>query len=166
MELRAAKDLKTAYGIDALLMSDMEVLYVDADELMSDDLANRLRFSLAHEVGHRVLHRAYYESQSITRLEDAYAFIGALSQVEYDNLEWQAHQFAGRLLVSPDRLVVEAQKLIDEFAEEIAKLDVEPRVILEQSVPRLARKFGISESAMSMRVSKESLVERLEWLKP
>ncbi len=42
--------------VDAFLSNDLKSIYVDQDIYFDDRYLNRLRFSLAHEVGHLILH--------------------------------------------------------------------------------------------------------------
>jgi len=59
-------------NIDALISSDWKSIYVDRDEYLDERRHNRLRFSLAHEIGHFVLHKKIYTDFGIKSLEDYY----------------------------------------------------------------------------------------------
>lgn len=52
--------LLSALDMDAYLKTDLSGIVVDHDCYMQDRFANRLRFSLAHELGHYFLHRDVY----------------------------------------------------------------------------------------------------------
>jgi hypothetical protein len=58
IELRLGLDIEPMYGLfsmidtDAWLKMDLTGIVVDYDSYMNDKFANRLRFSLAHELGH------------------------------------------------------------------------------------------------------------------
>jgi len=90
---------------DALIASDWQTIYVDNDNYLDDKYYNRLRFSLAHEIGHLVLHRDLYISFSIKSIEDIYNIIEKIGQ-EYGIIEGHANRFANFLLVPRDRLSV------------------------------------------------------------
>lgn len=165
IEIRPVKDLKSVYGMDALLMSSMDVICVDEYEFMNEEMANRLRFSMAHELGHWYLHRLYYESFGVSDLKDAYSFIKNLSDPEYDQLEWQASEFAGRFLVKPETLVKKAQEYFNEYNDQLRPLNLDVNVILDQIVGRLALLFIVSESVLSRRILREDTASSIEWPK-
>jgi hypothetical protein len=66
VELRLNFDVEPVPGllsildVDAYLKTDLSGIVVDQDCYMKDRFANRLRFSLAHELGHYFLHRDIY----------------------------------------------------------------------------------------------------------
>ena len=60
MEIIPLKSLQTLFGIDALITSDWRSIYIDYDRYVDERYQNRLRFSLAHEIGHFVLHKGIY----------------------------------------------------------------------------------------------------------
>jgi len=47
-------------SVDALISSDYKSIYVDKEVYLDERRHNRLRFSLAHEIGHFVLHKKVY----------------------------------------------------------------------------------------------------------
>src|SRR5664279_4992876 len=61
LEVRPISRLKEDNDIDALLLGDWKTIVVDQVEYMDERYANRLRFSMAHEIGHYVLHQAVFQ---------------------------------------------------------------------------------------------------------
>lgn len=90
--------------VDSFISSDWENVYVDNDRYMSDKHYRRIRFSLAHELGHFILHRDIFESLEIKSIEDYYRFYSECPQEQYNFLEAQANKFAGYLLIPQDLL--------------------------------------------------------------
>ncbi|MBU0476405.1 ImmA/IrrE family metallo-endopeptidase [Patescibacteria group bacterium] len=97
-------------NIDALITSDWKSIYVDRDEYLDERRHNRLRFSLAHEIGHFVLHKKIYSNFNIKNLEDYYKFNKDIPQKQYSYLETQANKFANYLLVPRRALMIEREK--------------------------------------------------------
>ncbi|MFI5224572.1 MAG: ImmA/IrrE family metallo-endopeptidase, partial [Nitrospirales bacterium] len=62
------------------------------------------RFSVAHEIGHLILHRDIYAGLQHATAAEWFDYISAIPEVEYGWVEWQAYEFAGRLLVPPEPL--------------------------------------------------------------
>ncbi len=52
--------LRAEIDVDAFLRFDLTGIIVDYDCYMEDRFQNRTRFSLAHEIGHFVLHKKIY----------------------------------------------------------------------------------------------------------
>ncbi|MBA4026884.1 MAG: hypothetical protein C0473_01445 [Cyanobacteria bacterium DS3.002] len=85
-------------GTDALLLSDRKTIVVDLYEFEHNDLRDRLRFSIAHEIGHFILHADVYRGVSFSSVDQWIDFMEGISEDTYEWLEWQANEFAGRLL--------------------------------------------------------------------
>jgi len=60
LDLIPAEGLREELEIDALLIGDLKSILVDRRAFMNPRLEYRLRFSVAHEIGHLVLHRDIY----------------------------------------------------------------------------------------------------------
>ena len=96
-------NLFSALDVDAFLSSDLKEITVDQGIL--EKVQSRYRFSLAHEVGHIVLHAQYYEGVSYSTTDEFKDFQNNIAQTEYDKLEWQAGFFARVLLVPTEKLI-------------------------------------------------------------
>jgi len=97
-------------GIDALITSNWKSIYVDREEYLDERRHNRLRFSLAHEIGHFVLRQRIYASFKIKTLEDYYKLNKEMPPEQYGYFETQANKFANYLLVPRKALMVERKK--------------------------------------------------------
>ena len=76
--------------MDAYLKTDLTAIVVDYDFYMNDKYANRMRFSLAHEVGHFFLHKNVLLALDLIDPVAWKNFILDLPEDEYSNFEWQA----------------------------------------------------------------------------
>ena len=113
------ENLLTKYSVDAALMQDFSGIYVDKASyryLEGRPLYefNRLRFSLAHELGHCILHRKLTGESKFKTLDDFRNWMKSYNDARY-SLEWEANEFAGRLLVPVDRLKTD----FDAFTKEV-----------------------------------------------
>ena len=104
LDLVPVNALREQLDIDALLMGDLKSILVDKRAFMSPRLEYRLHFSVAHEIGHLILHRDIYGGLQHTTAIEWFDYISAIPEVEYGWVEWQAYEFAGRLLVPPEPL--------------------------------------------------------------
>src|SRR5437867_4699590 len=60
LELLPKARFKQAGDLEALLLGDLKTVVVDRDAFMDPRAENRMRFSVAHEIGNLVLHRDIY----------------------------------------------------------------------------------------------------------
>jgi Zn-dependent peptidase ImmA (M78 family) len=122
MEIIPIPGLYKQCNADALISSDWKTIYVDNDNYLDDRYYNRLRFSLAHEIGHFILHKDLYTSFNIKSFEDFYKIIDQLNN-EYGIIEGHANRFANFLLVPREKLESEKENVLNEHPE-IKKFDI------------------------------------------
>jgi hypothetical protein len=145
LELVPVDGLREQLDIDALLMGDLKAILVDKRAFMNPRLEYRLRFSVAHEIGHLILHRDIYGGLKHTSAAEWFDYISAIPDVEYGWVEWQAYEFAGRLLVPPDALREEFQAAIKSAqAAGYSDWQAVDEVALDYLAARIAPKFGVS----------------------
>jgi Zn-dependent peptidase ImmA (M78 family) len=113
----------------------------------------RIRFSLAHELGHYALHKELFESLEIKAVEDYYRFFDECPPEQYSFLETQANKFASYLLMPRnllepyrDKYLTEARtKLIERKIKNIDDIDLIPVIAGD-----IADIFNVSSSAMEI----------------
>ena len=116
IEIRTILNLREAGDVDALLLGDLKTIIVDQHDFLNDRAQNRLRFSIAHEICHFVLHADIFSRIQYSSVEEWIDFSQRIPDDEYTWIEQHAYEFAGRLLVPRDKLI---EKLKD--AVSIAK---------------------------------------------
>lgn len=141
-------------NIDSFISSDWKNVYVDNDRYMNDRHYRRIRFSLAHELGHFVLHKDIFESLKIDSIEDYYSFYNKCPQEQYNFLEAQANKFAGYLLIPPDLLkpykdkyLASARKKLVGTALEGAVDDIDLTGVIAADIADI---FNVSVQAMEI----------------
>lgn len=97
--------LRQQISFDSFISSDWKNVYVDNESYMSDNYYRRIRFSLAHELGHFFLHKKLFESLEIKSLKDYYRFYNEVPNDQYRFLEDQVNKFAGYLLIPREIMV-------------------------------------------------------------
>ncbi len=156
LEFIPVDKLKSNFDIDALLFNGLKSIAVDKNEFLNDIFENRLRFSVAHEIGHIVLHSSIYEKLSFNSLDEKIEFISQIDEEEYNWIEQQAYEFAGRLLVPPDELELSLKDKIDginKFKEKFGNDNIE---MVSSSVSSfICKKFGVSEFVIQKRIKVE-----------
>ncbi len=158
LDLVPVNGLREQLDIDALLMGDLKTILVDKRAFMSPRLEYRLRFSVAHEIGHLVLHRDIYAGLQHATAVEWFDYISAIPDVEYGWVEWQAYEFAGRLLVPPERLREFFQTAV-QTAQAAGYTDwlAADETALDYIATRIAPKFGVSAEVTAKRLRIEKL---------
>jgi len=85
-------------GLLAFLKRDLKGVAVDHDSYMDEELLPSMGFSFAHEIGHHFIHRDLYSKLSHRCSREWKDFILNLPEEGYRTFEWQADEFANRLL--------------------------------------------------------------------
>ena len=152
-------DLFDTFHVDACLMVDMTGIYIDQKAFYDWEAGDRweekrLRFSLAHELGHFVLHESEIRANSFGSIEDFRRWAG--NRANHQTAEYQADEFAGRLLAPIDVLT-------DIYDRECARLDgLSPGWRrIEDARRRLARviapRLGVNAQVVETRFDREGI---------
>jgi IrrE N-terminal-like domain len=166
VEFRLRLDIDPKHGLfsandmDAYLRSDLSGIVVDHDFYMNEKYANRMRFSFAHELGHFVLHQEIISAIRFESVEEWKRFILGVPERDYGYFEWQANEFAGRLLVPRDELkkeIEKAHKVVRESSDLIRYLEREPEAVLSRVSPMLCKPFGVSTDVIETRARREGV---------
>jgi hypothetical protein len=159
LDIEPIKNLLSPIDIDSYLKRNLSGIVVDYDCYMNDKFANRMRLLFAHELGHFFLHKELYLKFGISSPEDWKDFILNVPENEYRNFEWQANEFAGRLLVPYQELEAEMEKVVEILKENnlVHFLKVDPDAVLPRISPTLCKPFGVSTEVIETRVKREHL---------
>ena len=130
IDIIPVKNLQNNNEIDAFISKDFQSITIDSDIYYLDSSVNRRRFSLAHEVGHIMLHKELYKSVSFDNADEWIDFIESIPEDQYAFIEYHAYEFAGRLLV-PRTLLIES---IKDAAQIIVKESLFPPLLVLVSV--------------------------------
>jgi Zn-dependent peptidase ImmA (M78 family) len=102
----------------------------------SADSLNRQRFTIAHELGHLILH-----GESDLHVDEHFpiGLRSGMSAMGVDDKEIEANQFAAELLMPSGMITGDVELLLG--------TDV------DKAICKLAKKYGVSTEAMSIRLS-------------
>jgi len=113
-------DLFRIFGINAFTTYDRKEIHVD--EYLYTNLEHSYRFTLAHELGHIILHGYVFELTKIRSIGDWKQFIKDIEESEYRRLEFQANNFGGAFLVPSEVLEENFNREITNFKDEMKKV--------------------------------------------
>ncbi len=129
-----------ALGVDCSLSRDGTTIVVDQNDYENERMTSRLRFSFAHELGHKILHDRYLWH------------VDSLTDRQREWLEQQANMFAAHFLMPKSILLgVIASEILERF-DGIATANLTIELCVEFRIANLASYFGVSVDAMRRRV--------------
>jgi len=130
------------------------------------DYEARYRFSLAHELGHFVLHEDVFCRYSLNSREDFITFRENSDAAALSRLETQAYIFAGLLLVPPGHLREQFERHLDVTDSLIAQAkqagvgrEVYLEYVLDAIIQGLRPVFLASQQCLEKRIGKDGLAE-------
>ncbi len=125
---------------------------------MDDRWQNRIRFSVAHEVGHLILHADLCQAFRPATRDEWIEFVQTVDNDEYFIIEQQAYEFAGRLLVPRDMLLTELKIVKPKVEEAKRKLpNIGESPLREYVAVAVCRRFGVSDQVILRRIEREGL---------
>lgn len=131
-----------------------EILFEDGNPIVKinpikNDYPPRMRFTLAHEIGHYCLHSAkskkgFIDSQKTMSRTESY----------WDPYESEANSFAAQLLMPKQLILTEGQKTIDKYKNETSEDGIPMKIFID----KIAEKFGVSSQAMGYRLKNLGII--------
>jgi len=123
-------------------------------------METRYRFSLAHEIGHLLLHSDLCGEVRLGSFEDWILFHEGLDAALRDSLEWQARSLAGRILVPAEPLLLHAQQQIDTVKARLP-MGVDFEALFGAVAIPLSDIFNVHEEVVRIRLSGDGIGRRL-----
>lgn len=151
ISLFTVPDIKFLLGVDAFISADFTQITID--ERCFVRYPERTRFSIAHEVGHLILHKDWYEKYGPKNFQDFITSHDRMDNEIYKYTEIQAQTFAGLVLVPRDLLFNELKKKLGRVPSM-----VEPEVLATviQDIPDI---FDVSDSVILRRLQREGVIK-------
>ncbi|MBI2478778.1 MAG: ImmA/IrrE family metallo-endopeptidase, partial [Planctomycetia bacterium] len=122
-----------------------------------DSRPGRYRFTLAHEVGHSILHTGIFQSQAFHGIAEWKAFVDSIPDKEHGWLEYQAYAFAGLVLVPREPLEAATKQCVDLIRGEGIDLDENWDFAWSRIAAFLAKQFEVSSAVIERRLQKDEL---------
>ena len=154
--------LKDDFGADAAILADFSGFYIDGETFDRIDLVrgaqlNRLRFSIAHELGHFYLHRELFAAAAITTNDHLLDWLNDHNGRKYE-IEREANEFAGRLLVPVEILRECFEKMLPAMDVKYGRhVWVANAEIRSKAAELIAPRFGVHPIAIETRFDREGI---------
>lgn len=140
----------------AFLSNDMKEIRVD--DWIYLKILNRYRFSLAHELGHLILHPEFYKELKFTNSKEwKHIITNVIPEKEYDWLEFHANSFAGLILVPSDKLRGVFFDYVEKAQKHGIDFDDPETGVRETAEYHIALSFEVSADVIHKRIEYDSL---------
>lgn len=144
--------------VDGFTSSDMKSIFVD--EFVYNSRPGRYRFTLAHEVGHVILHKNVYKKAAFGNIQEWKDFINSIPDQSHRWLEYHAYAFGGLILVPREHL----HRLTDEYVRRIREEGLSLKeawdFCWQRIAAQLAKDFEVSTQVIERRLEKEKVKEQ------
>ncbi len=142
---------------NGFLSSDRMAIFVD--ELQYKQYEEKLRFTIAHEIGHYVLHEECYAELQFSNPSEYVSWRLSVSPNEIDWFENQANWFAGCVLVPPTHLKTLCLTVIKETAHRLIDRGFRtlPESYWSYAAIQIADRFGVSSMVVDKQITKENI---------
>lgn len=129
---------------------------IAVDESVYDGRPTRYRFTLAHEVGHIILHPQCFDSK-VNSIDEWRDYINNISDSQYKMMEYQANCFAGLVLVSGEKLKEKIPEAIESIHQMKSYSEFPKDFVWELIRGEVASYFDVSSPVIHIRMEKDKL---------
>jgi hypothetical protein len=150
--------LQREFEVEGFTSGDLQNIYVD--EYVYTDRITRYRFTLAHEIGHIVLHRHLYRAHQFDSIEGWKEFINSMSEEEHSWLEYQGYAFAGLILVPGEKLVQSTAEWTKKIKEKRISMKKNWDFAWELITEHVAKAFLVSPDVIEKRMEKDGIKKK------
>ncbi|MCK4390013.1 MAG: ImmA/IrrE family metallo-endopeptidase [Desulfobacterales bacterium] len=162
IDIVTTPNLQKVYDIEGFTSSDTTAIYVD--EYVYKNRYYRYRFTLAHELGHIVLHSEIFKQYIFDSVLSWKEFVNQVNGKDYDSLEFQGYAFGGLILVPTLHLkkffydnLIEVSKLIDQAKSKGIQRSKYIDYAKDHMASILAPIFDVSTDVVVRRIEKSQL---------
>jgi hypothetical protein len=149
--------LQSTFDVDAFISADKSEIRVD--EYVYLNRINRYRFSLAHEIGHLVLHGNVWEELQFTNITEWKTVINSVPEREYRFLESHANTFAGHVLVPPEPLKTAFDSQVEVLnTNGLSVSEFDPETLSQFLCKDIAKEFEVSVDVVRRRIAADELL--------
>lgn len=166
MDIVPLPGLQSWFDIEGFSTSDFSTIYTD--QFVYEQRPYRYRYTLAHELGHKVLHQEYLSKLKFSSISEWVNVVDQLDPADHSKMEYQAYTFAGLVLVPPELLRAEFTNQLSLHAHQITQArskginrDDYVDTVVSEIAYGLSPTFEVSTGVLSRRIKFESLDQEI-----
>jgi Zn-dependent peptidase ImmA (M78 family) len=150
------------HGLNGFLSKDMSTIHVD--EVQYNQYNEKYRYTLAHELGHYVLHKKCYDELTFQSADDYANWRNSIPAEEISWFETQGEWFASQLLVPAKQLLDVCKTVVAKHKNEFKKLASIPDDIWSYIAIEIADYFDVNPPVVENRIKKENIPGKISIL--
>jgi hypothetical protein len=148
--------LHRGFDIDSMITNDLREIRIE--QAVFDSYPGRYRFSLAHELGHRVLHQEVFSQIEYHSIKEWKATMEeGIPLKEYSYLETQANSFAGLILVPSDELRFSFEDAIQLADSQGLTLNMDSDATHDAIAFHISKEYEVSTEVIRRRLDHDQL---------
>lgn len=149
--------LKT-FDVDGFTSSNLLNIYVD--DFIYNNRSGRYRFTLAHEIGHIILHKDIYLKANFKSVKEWKEFVNSIPDKDHRWFEYHAYAFGGLILV-PNKYLIELTHChIERIQKENISLSANWDFVWNIIAAQLAKDFDVSIEVIEKRLNKDNIRDK------
>jgi hypothetical protein len=148
-------NLYRTFRQSGFLSFDRTTIFID--EYQYDNFVEKYRFTLAHEIGHFVLHKALYEGLHFESMQEYIEYLATFPSRELHWFETQAEWFAGQILVPTSQLEKQCIKLLESNKDQFCDGTNLLSDFWSYASNVLAESFDVNPIVVEIRIDREGL---------
>ncbi len=143
---------------NGFLGRERKVIYID--EYQYDNFVEKYRFTLAHEVGHFIMHESLYEGLSFNSEEEYIEWLQSRPRNSLGWFETHANWFAGQILVPTEWLEKYCVSLLESYRDQFSGIEYLSPEFWSYASNDLAEPFEVNPIVVEIRIRNEGLSEK------
>ena len=147
------------HRLNGYLSRDRTTIYVD--EIQYHQFNEKYRYTLAHELGHYVLHRSWYEDVPYDSPDEFVRWRLSIPPEDIGWFETQGDWFAGHVLVPSICLERICRDVVEKYRDQFAAMAVIPDDIWSYISNEVAEYFDVNPPVVEIRIKKENLSTKI-----
>lgn len=153
-------NLRREAGVEACISADLSCVYLDLEYSRDERMNSRVRFSLAHEFGHMILHPEVFEVYRSHNPGSVLNWVRHIKErFDTELLEREANEFAACFLVPSDELQIRYDELLPAVRDKLAAsgmdlVQMDSETLYGYMANAICREFDVSSKVVAIRLDR------------
>lgn len=154
--------LRELVDVVGYLTNDLTEIIIDQNIYEDDRFLNLLRFTYAHEIGHLILHPEIIKNSEFRTTDEWKKFRLEMPEDQIAKFEYQANEFAGRLMVPKNKLIETISVYIPKIRDYFQKSnDDNSDLICDYLGSLVCKTFMVSAEVIAHRIKREDIIKQI-----
>jgi Zn-dependent peptidase ImmA (M78 family) len=145
---------------NGFLSRDRKIIFVD--EYQYDNFYEKYRFTLAHELGHYLLHKSCYENLPFKSSDEYIEWRMSISPEDISWFDTHCDWFAGHVLIPSKNLKEICGKIAKKYLAVFSKFKISPDDFWSYASKEIATYFEVNSIPVEIRIRKENIMQKIE----